>query len=100
MIITNFNNLMTSTFHIYFSLFYFLERLGCKVKPCYTSITRNLSSILHQKRGQTVLSKHNLSMTNLSGQEITNELNSKDDNQNQKGRKEGHIVIVAQVTVG
>lgn len=39
-------------------------------------------------------------MTNLPGQEITNELNGKDDNQNQKGRKKGHIIIVAQVTVG
>ena len=45
MIITNFNNLMMSTFRTHISpLICFLGRLGWKVKPCYTSITSDLSS--------------------------------------------------------
>lgn len=81
MTITNSNSLVIAAFRTHiFPLICFLERLGCKVKPCYTSITRNLSSILHQKKGPTVLSKHNLSMTNLSRQEISNKLDYEDDN--------------------
>lgn len=40
-----------------------------------------------EKEDQFVLSKHNLSMTNLSGQEITNKLNGKNDNHDQKQLK-------------